>query len=81
MPHQTPSTHQNVHKTKPVNYLPKGSNNINNEERRFLGVRKRPSGKWVAEIKDSSQKLRLWLGTFEKAEEAAMALLGKTSRC
>lgn len=36
-------------------------------------MRKRPSGKWVAEIKDSSQKLRLWLGTFEKAEEAAMA--------
>ncbi|KAJ7978812.1 Ethylene-responsive transcription factor [Quillaja saponaria] len=41
--------------------------------RKFLGVRQRPSGRWVAEIKDSSQKLRLWLGTFDRAEEAAVA--------
>ncbi|RVW17171.1 Ethylene-responsive transcription factor RAP2-11 [Vitis vinifera] len=39
----------------------------------FLGVRQRPSGRWVAEIKDSSHKLRLWLGTFDSAEEAAFA--------
>ncbi|KAJ0048987.1 hypothetical protein Pint_16380 [Pistacia integerrima] len=44
-----------------------------NKGRRFLGVRQRPSGRWVAEIKDSSQKLRLWLGTFDRAEEAALA--------
>ncbi|XP_068641916.1 ethylene-responsive transcription factor ERN1-like [Aristolochia californica] len=49
----------------------KGHNgsNIN----KFVGVRQRPSGRWVAEIKDTTQKIRMWLGTFETAEEAARA--------
>ncbi|KAL4562727.1 hypothetical protein LXL04_026757 [Taraxacum kok-saghyz] len=41
--------------------------------RKFVGVRQRPSGRWVAEIKDSSQKVRLWLGTYDSPEEAARA--------
>ncbi|KAL4325784.1 hypothetical protein GQ457_11G001150 [Hibiscus cannabinus] len=38
--------------------------------RRFIGVRQ---GRWVAEIKDSSQRVRLWLGTYGTPEEAAVA--------
>ncbi|KAF5177626.1 Ethylene-responsive transcription factor ern1 [Thalictrum thalictroides] len=49
------------------------SSTNNNGKKKFLGVRQRPSGRWVAEIKDSSQKLRVWLGTYDRAEEAAMA--------
>ncbi|XP_038878811.1 ethylene-responsive transcription factor ERN1-like [Benincasa hispida] len=61
--------------SQPPNPLNSNPNNqeINHGRRRFLGVRQRPSGRWVAEIKVSSQKLRLWLGTFNRAEDAAMA--------
>ncbi|XWS58524.1 hypothetical protein CRYUN_Cryun08bG0041300 [Craigia yunnanensis] len=51
----------------------KGRNKSNNKVNKFIGVRQRPSGRWVAEIKDTTQKIRMWLGTFETAEEAARA--------
>uniref|UniRef100_A0A3Q7G2F2 AP2/ERF domain-containing protein n=1 Tax=Solanum lycopersicum TaxID=4081 RepID=A0A3Q7G2F2_SOLLC len=64
---------QLLHQQQQIPMKQTGATSSQKATKLYRGVRQRHWGKWVAEIRLPKNRTRLWLGTFDTAEEAALA--------